>query len=215
VAGRAYIFTHLRPEMVTRPLREVEEQVPFAMALGLTGLAKQAMNTVRSNMPQHFDIGSAWVLRGVVFEKARKTDYPFPASEVGVRHDRGFLEKQLETGPKTPEGGRSSFSIPIAGSIRSKRAPARAGSASSPGAVRQRKTALLSTDRMRAGSLGLFSGARSLRLQWVFRRSITIRKAWPFFDDVQGAVRIYWDSEMRHALDRAMKTVKAGRGGRR
>lgn len=202
-----YIWTDLTPERIAAVPETILEQAPYATALGLTGTAKAAKAFVQAEMPGHFDIRDAWVLRGVQHEAANKRDWPIPASAVGVLEDRGFLEKQVDAGTQT-----GAFAVPIAGRLQAMKAPIRTGKPTNPRAMAQRKSAYYSRSGLRAGTLGLFARARTKDqtmadvLQWVFRRSIVIDRPWPFYEDVARAVGIFFGPEMEAAWNRAIKT---------
>lgn len=92
-------------EGFTRRFGEVaKEQAPFAVAVGLTRLARMGQADVVASLRHKFTMRSDWTAKGIRAVQARKADWPRPQALVVSRD--AYLEKQEVGLEKRAKGGK-------------------------------------------------------------------------------------------------------------
>lgn len=85
------------------------DQIPFAIAYGVTQTARGIVYAQREGMEDRFTIRRQWILRGVrMTKRAEKSD---GEAHVAINKDRHFLFRFEDGGTVTPESA-SRFSVP-------------------------------------------------------------------------------------------------------
>jgi len=204
------IAIKLSARELARPVEDLRRQAPFAMARGLTWLARGAKVDAQRGMDRFFKIRRPWVRNGIRVDAAKKSDWPLSYAVVGVLDDRAkFLEKQLKTGEKRPPKGRKVWSVPARDT---RGAGGKVPKSRRPSVLLAKKNAMWIdlSGKARSG-IAILKGRgknRIPRLMWFMPRSIKIKKAWPFERDVQDSVNRNWNRTMLLSFDKAMKTAK-------
>ena len=84
-----------------------DDQLPFAVALMLTNLAKGAQSRIRSRMPGQFHLRNDWETKGVRVDNAKKQDWiQTKRATAAVHHLDTYMVRQEEGGDHTPERSR-------------------------------------------------------------------------------------------------------------
>jgi len=97
------------PEIAATIRALAGDQIPFAIAYGVTRTAWNAVDAQREGMEDRFTIRRKWVLRGVrVTKRAEKSD---GEAHVAILPDRGFLVRFEDGGTVQPEKA-SRFAVP-------------------------------------------------------------------------------------------------------
>lgn len=208
-------------EGARRKLAAAREQAPFALALALTNLAKDAQAAVEATIPSRFDRPTPFTRRAVGIVAASKH---VPVAQVFVRDvQAGYLEIQERGGVREPAPGAPVI-LPVAigldpyGNIprgrvkREKAKPetfvvtgedARARHLA-PGIYRRFK-------RPKGRRAGAKREARPPKLLVAFARRARYRPRFGFVETVLEAVRARAEARLREAIARALATARRSR----
>lgn len=207
------ITVQIAARALEKPVRDLRQQAPFAVSRGLTWLAKDGREAARTGLDRHFHVRRAWVRNGVRFRPARKAAWPASFSVVGVEDDRAaFLEKHLTAGEKSPPRGRRAWAVPAAAM---KGKSMRRGDPRWPGAMLKSGKAtfvdLSGKARIAVAKVRGRGTGRHFVMQWFLPRTIRIKSAWRFHDDVDRAVAANWHRRMTESFRSALATAKGRR----
>lgn len=70
---------------VERALRDVKQQVPFALSVAINDVAWKARETLRATLPSHLMLRNAFTLSGITVEKGTKTTLDAKVGELDTR----------------------------------------------------------------------------------------------------------------------------------
>lgn len=184
---------------------DVERQVRFATALGLTWTARDARDKLRDDLPKRFVIRTGWLAKGIRFKKATKATL-----EAEVGSVDSFMRLQEEGGYKESiEGER--IGIPIA-ARRNRRAVTRRSRW--PGRVAASARAYVEEGAKGQAALYQRIGrgtSEKLRLMWILTKRVRISPRWRMRQTVERVVAERWPINAKAALERAIKSAKPRR----
>lgn len=179
-------------------------QIPFATALTLTRVAQDAQLEVRRQLRSRFVLRNDWVQKGILFTIARRDKLE---SSVYSRDD--FMVLHETGGVKKPRG--KSVAVPLDVRVNKR------------GIITQgnRPRALLSKPNTFRKKIGRIDGiwqrlgkrtakktGRALRLLFVFKPSVPIRRRMGFADTVRRVVRERFARQWALAVERAVRTAR-------
>lgn len=191
------------------------EQLPFATAVALTRVAQDSREEVVANMPQHFQIRSQRVIRGVVIERARKSDWPNPQAKVGTRDE--FMALQVTGGVKKPISGRS---VAVPTRLIRRTSSGAVPAALKPRPLRSRQNVFVPEDH---GSIQMRflrpdrTKGKLANLQGVGRFFTLVPEAkvparWPMPQEVEGKARDTYGAHFTRELEAAIRSARAQAG---
>lgn len=189
---------------VTKALKGLESQMPFAMSKALNDVANDAQRSIQDGLSQHFTLRRPEFIRKTI--KRERDDFATKTKlEAVVRIDpkRNMLAKFEDGGTKTPTTGKA-IAIPTENVRRTK--------AQIIGQA-QRPAWLIATGKgiSYGGRLLLKKGrGRAARLLtgYVFKRSVRIPKSLGFVQTANTAVQRHWVQRAEAAVARALATLR-------
>lgn len=208
---------------IGRMKREVEKQLPQAMAWALNWTAFDARDVVASALPLTFTMRNTWVARGMRVLAAKKRDWPRQKAIVG--NTRPFMDFHARGGRKTKTGGKHGTIVPVEAR---KTKAAKLRLKTMPSAVFGRDiSARMSAEQINAkapaggrwyardlssGAVGIFHRKRKrdrhTELWWVLEREVEVPKRWAFEAQVDRVVERQLPRNFRRAMDRALRTAR-------
>lgn len=193
-----------------------DDQLPFAMARSLTGIAKQAQDSVQTALPARFTIRRlAWARGGIRVEAATKRDLFAVVKDI-----HSYMQLQEEGGTKLPQFGRF-LAVPLSGARRS--VTAIVDKADLPGAVMAsglgfiRGNVMYRANFVRSSSRRGFRGVKGFNSGSWSRKIIPMYALVPkasvparygFVDIVKKVVGRRWEQEFAQAFAKAVETSK-------
>ena len=222
---------------VTIPTRldltgKVARQIPYAVSRALNVVAFKGRTIGVDALPKAFTVRNKFVAQGVNMLKATKSSLE---AAVGIEQKRGFMEDQIEGGPRHQGEDRTGSAIPLA--ARKAKTDVLTPAKFAGTLIAKDKTKagrrvffleigdrLFLMRRLRErttkarGSLkraykGRAAGSpllprEKLEALYTFRKGITLKKAWNLPHMVDKVVAEDWDREMAKALDEALAKAK-------
>lgn len=187
------------------------EQVPYAMARTLTGLAYDSRDKVRNDLASRFIIRNNWVSKGIQVNSASKADWPMQQAAVGTRDD--FMVRQEFGGKKEARNGL--MGVPV---------EAREAVGSSSGELKpsvwpSRLVAKTKGTRrkffMNTIKSGPNAGLRAimrrdsddrypLQVIYLLKKSVDVKARWGFRDTVQNVVNQNYEKKLGYELSKAI-----------
>lgn len=184
--------------------RLVDEQMPFATALALTGAAFDARSALQRELPRHFTIRAPWVARGIRVEKATKR-----ALRAAVGSVDPFMSTQA-TGGRKVAGPAGIQAIPVAARPTPE---ARTPRSMWPAAMLRRKRLGLFVREAPSGV-----GAEIVKpeekpgdgLEVVYRLvpRVWVPERWPLRETVRRVAAAVFPRHMERAFEKALKTAR-------
>ncbi len=182
------------PEVVRDLDRFKRDQVPFAMASGLTATAKDGQKEVHRQLGGRFTIRRKWVERGVRIQAATKRKPEaavFSRDEFMVKQESGSVERGVSI-PRSVR--RSSRTVVPRGRW--------------PGALLKRPDVFIK--RLPRGARGVFQKMKNgrLKLLWIIEDVARVKPRWGFGKTVRKTVAKKWEKNFGRALARALRTAR-------
>ena len=167
-----------------------KRQLPFATAAALTDTAKQAQDVVQGNLGRHFKLRNKGLKKAIAVKPADKRQARIH-SIVGVRPWAKFLRLHALGGRKKSEKGHR---VAIPTRIVQRTATGRIRKAQKPRRLRQRKglskrelaelQRIAVRGKRNAGVRITAKGTSTGGIFYLLRRSVRIRRTWPFQAEV-------------------------------
>ncbi len=193
------------------------EQVPYAMARTLSGLAFDARDKIRADLATQFTIRNSWVSKGIQTVNAQKRDWPMQQAIVGTRDE--FMARQELGGKKQARG--DTLAVPV---------DARKVVGSSRGELRPNTWPSKIVGKGKGGGNKFFVNTirtgRNAGLEAVFRRSddaryplqviylmkksVEVKPRWAFMATTQDVVNRNYAAKLGAELSKAIATARSG-----
>lgn len=178
-----------------------KDQVPFAMAKGLTLTARDAKDAVAARLADDFTIRANWVARGIRIQVATK--YTLEAAVGSV--DR-FMEMQATGGEREGRDGKR-VAVPEA----ARKTPSSITRPSKwPGKLLLDRKRYFAKPIGTGDAIGVFrrlgrDGRAGVQLWYVLAKSATLQARWPFESIVQDTAAKRLNPNIVAALNAALK----------
>ncbi|WAP69052.1 hypothetical protein [Jiella pelagia] len=184
--------------------KAARKQIPFASALALTMVAKDAQQKVRQSLPSTFTIRNGWVAKGIQVKAANKRQFPMQA-EVGTKDD--FMARQSEGGDKT---GRNGGSVAVPVGARAQQSDITRKSKWPGALLRRKKTFIIKphAGRSKGQRLVYKREPQGLKLLYILQRKVNVKPVWRFKEQVERVAQRVYDKRFGEALAKALKTER-------
>jgi hypothetical protein len=177
-------------------------QAPFAIARGLSELAKGGSVHVQRQLRRSFKVRNRGLTKAIAWNGARKNDAP-PTAHVGVRPWAAFLRLQSEGGTKR---GKHGHRIAIPTSLVKRGRGGRVKKPDKPRTLRAHKG--LKKGELDEGRIAVKKRGKKRSIYFVLRASVKIKARWPFREQVFDHVRRNYGHTMTRSLRDALRTAR-------
>lgn len=176
-------------------------QWPFARAMAATKLAYDARDDLREDLPKKFRLTSTWLQRGIIVDKATKTN---PVATVYSRDK--YMSDHVTGAIRKPR--KKMLAVPTKQVRRTGKGKISKGQR--PAAVMRKRNVFI--DDNSAGKPAIMQRVgKSIRVLYGLRPQVNVRKRWDFQGTVTKAVRDNQVRRLNEALEHAVRTSRKGR----
>lgn len=217
---------------ILKPLdlnEKVAKQIPYAISKALNQLAYDGREDAVDRLHKVFTVRNEFVERGVQVTRSTKKNL---TAIIGIEDRRGFMEDQIDGGPRHPSADKAGSAVPVAARAKptDKVTPSKfAGALLTKDEARKTRRLFFSqlggdrlmllrrlrkrSSRSRGVLKRRYKGREAgtplkprevVEVVYVFSKDVQIKARWPFPAIVEKAVADHWDTEMWYALQRAL-----------
>jgi hypothetical protein len=196
------------------------DQLPFAMARTLSGLAYEGRDRNRKMLDRYFKLRTKWVTRTFAVTRAEKKDFPHQEARLSVR-DR-IMALAATGGTRKPASG-DDMAIPVEGA-RPKINPRNEtlGPRYFPGRIVKKRKGSYSGRVRKAKPFYIKLGGKMavarrrgaerypLDILYIFKKQADVPQQWPLIRHTERMVRRMYGPRLRKELNRAVETARTG-----